>query len=119
MKEQVTDATRMRNLTARQVALAGVDQQTAKPTGLIKYHSQGRVVVIGGAEAMALASHLNDTLHPQVLLTQGHEQSGIPVIPLNGRALAIEGFLGSFKIYLGERGSHDAENLSADLIVDL
>ena len=119
MKKQVTDATQMRNLSARQVALAGLEQRTAKPTGLVKYHSQGRVLVIGGAEAMVLASLLNNTLSPQVLLTQGRQQSSIPVIPQNGRALVIEGFLGSFKISLGERGSPDAENLRADLIVDL
>lgn len=113
------DATQMRNLTARRVALAELQRYKAKPTGMIQYQSRGRLVVIGNEEAVAFVSRLNDKLQPLVLLTKGEVQSSFPTIPLNGRVLIIEGFLGSFKIYLGEKGSPDAESLTADLILDL
>ncbi len=107
------------NLAARETALAELQRYQAKPTGLIQYRSGGRLIIIGGVEAVAFASHLNDKLQTSVLLTRGKVQSDLLIIALNGRALGIKGFLGSFKIHLGEKGSPNSETLTADLILDL
>ena len=85
----------------------------------MKFQSLGRIVVIGGMEAMEFAPRLTEKLHPQVILTSGVEEPGVPVVALGGRDIQIEGYLGEFKILLGEKGKANAETIVADLILDL
>ncbi|MCG8488625.1 MAG: hypothetical protein MI756_14220, partial [Chromatiales bacterium] len=47
------------------------------------------------------------------------EAPGVPVVPLGGQAIEIEGYLGDFKIHLGEAGQANFEMLAVDLILDL
>jgi ferredoxin len=70
-------------------------------------------------EAMEFAPRLGAGLQPQVLLTEGVEEPGVPVIPVAGRSIRIEGYLGAFKVQLGEAGSPNAETVAVDLVLDL
>lgn len=108
-----------KNHQARDAALAGLSGLGVESTGLVQYASRGHVLVIGNMEAMELAPRLSEHLHPLMLLTEGGEEPGVPVVHQGGRSLHIEGHLGAFKVQLGEEGKSNAETLNADLILDL
>jgi ferredoxin len=107
------------NREAREQALQAMRQVRVEPTSLVNYQSRGRVAVIGDQLALEIAPRLNDRLSPIVLLTQGAEEPGAPVVPVGGRELLIEGYLGAFRIQLGEPRRANAETIAVDLILDL
>ncbi|MCW8889607.1 MAG: 4Fe-4S binding protein [Sedimenticola sp.] len=119
MSDLVTDSIKVRNSKARDAALTAANAVTLESTDLVAFESNGRVVVIGNVEALEFAPRLTDPLKSQVLLTEGEELPGVPVISLGGRTLKISGHLGAFTLQLGEPGKPNAETLSADLILDL
>lgn len=119
MSEQITDTTRVRNERARAAALAAVAGMQVAATDLVEYQSRGRVVIIGDNAALEFAPRLRPPLRVQVLLTEGEELPGVPVIAQGGRRLRIDGHLGAFRLQLGEPGKANAESLNADLILDL
>ena len=110
---------RNRNSRARVAAQAAVEGLAVKPTGRVQYRSRGRVAVIGEQVAMEFATRLSDPLIPQVILLQGAEEPGPPLISVGGRTLRIEGYLGAFTISLGEEGKPNYETVEVDLILDL
>ncbi|MCU7854968.1 MAG: hypothetical protein KZQ79_04620 [Candidatus Thiodiazotropha sp. (ex Lucinoma borealis)] len=107
------------NRRAREQALAAMDRVRIEPTSLVNYQSHGRIAVIGDQRAHEIAPRLNEKLNPIVLLTEGAEEPGAPVIPVGGRSIHIEGYLGAFRIQLGEQGRSNAESVAVDLILDL
>ncbi|MEJ2691696.1 MAG: 4Fe-4S binding protein, partial [Candidatus Thiodiazotropha sp.] len=114
MKSQQTT-----NRAARAAALEAMARLPAEPTDLLIYQSKGRVVIIGDNQALEVAPRLNQQLSAWVILTEGVEEPGVPLVPLGGRSIRIEGYLGEFKIHLGEPGKPNAETVAADLILDL
>jgi len=119
MNENNENLTSLVNYKARKKALQAFNKESITATSLVKFQSSGRIMVIGGMEAMEFAPRLNEKLHPQVILTSGAEEPGVPVIALGGRDIQIQGYLGAFKIHLGEKGKANAETVEADLILDL
>ncbi len=119
MNERIDDTSNSRNQKARQTALAAMEKLPVDPTSLVNYRSRGRVAVIGNSEAMEFAPRLSEWLHPLVVLLEGAEEPGAPVVPVGGRSLDIEGYLGAFRIHLGEQGRPNAEVLEVDMILDL
>lgn len=107
------------NTKARTAAQAAVEGLAVKPTARVEYRSRGRVAVIGGEEAMEFAPRLEAPLHPQVVLLHGAEEPGAPVIPVGGRAINVEGYMGNFRITLGDEGKATYETVDVDLILDL
>ncbi|MCU7875113.1 MAG: 4Fe-4S binding protein [Candidatus Thiodiazotropha sp. (ex Lucinoma borealis)] len=107
------------NRRAREQAQAAMDRVRIEPTSLVNYQSHGRIAVIGDQRAHEIAPRLNEKLNPIVLLTEGAEEPGAPVIPVGGRSIHIEGYLGAFRIQLGEQGRSNAESVAVDLILDL
>lgn len=108
-----------RNLRARSAAQAAAERLTVTPTGVVKYESRGRVVVVGGEQAQWFAARLEDPLHAEVLLLEGSDEPGVPSTALGGRALNISGHLGAFRIELGEPGRHNHQLIDTDLVMDL
>ena len=119
MSELALNATRIRNARARQAGLAAVAELSTDPTGLIKYQSQGHVAVIGNANAIEIAARLDGNLQPQVLLLEEAGETNTQVLAVGERRINIEGYLGAFRIRLGEEGAADMETVSVDLILDL
>lgn len=119
MSEQAANSTEIRNAKARQAGLAAVAKLSADPTGLIKYQSHGHVAVIGGANAIEIAERLNGNLQALVLLLEGAGETNTQVLAVGDRGIHIEGYLGAFRIQVGEEGQADAETVSVDLILDL
>lgn len=107
------------NRKARETALAVMEGLPIEPTSLVNYQSRGRVVVIGDNLAQEYAPRLHENLQPLVILTEGAEEPGVPLVPLGGRSIRIEGYLGAFKIHLGDAGKANAETVMADLVLDL
>ena len=107
------------NETARQKAIQAFNNESVTPTSLVTFQSLGRIAVIGGMHAMEFAPRLTEKLHPQVILTSGAEEPGVPVVAVGGRDIEIQGYLGAFKIHLGEKGKANAETIEVDLILDL
>lgn len=107
------------NQAARSAALAAMQRLSVEPTSLVNFSSRGRLVVIGDNQALEIAPRLNERLQTTVILTEGTEEPGVPLIPLGGRAIVIEGYLGNFTIHLGEQGRPNADTLVTDLILDL
>lgn len=119
MSETELNTISMQNLRARQAAQDALEKLKVEPTSLLEYQSAGRVAVIGGEQAIELAPRLSGALHPQVVLTGGVEESGVPLVSVGGRTLYIEGYLGEFTIFLGEAGKPNRESIKVDLIWDL
>jgi len=107
------------NAKAKAKALETVATLTSESTGLIQYHSQGRVAIIGGMDALEIAPRLNEKLPATMVLTEGVEEPGVPTVPVGGRKLALSGYLGAFNISLGTAGQANAETVSTDLVLDL
>lgn len=107
------------NQQARQAALEAVSHLSVTPTSLVQYESRGKVAVIGGPEAAEFAPRIQHPLHAQVVLITGEDEPGVPLIAVGGRPIKVEGYLGAFKILLGEEGRPNAETISVDLILDL
>jgi len=107
------------NATARAAAQAAVEGLTVKPTGRVEYRSRGRLAVIGGQEAREFASRIAEPLKPQVILLQGEEEPGPPLVSVAGRAIRLDGYLGAFKLSLGEEGKSNYEMVDIDLVLDL
>lgn len=108
------------NMAARDKAASLLKETTATSTSIVEYQSRGKVVVIGGDEAMEFAPRLREkSLHAEVLLTSSCVEPGEVVIPVAGREVLIEGYLGAFKISLGNKGKSNFELIAADLILDL
>ncbi|MEW8354819.1 MAG: 4Fe-4S binding protein [Candidatus Thiodiazotropha sp.] len=119
MSDSITRSQTVINRKAREQALQALQAVTVEPTSLVNYQSRGRIAVIGDQLAQEIAPRLNERLSPIVILTRGAEEPGAPVVPLGGRELRIEGYLGAFKLALGEAGRANAETLAVDLILDL
>lgn len=119
MNENNENPTSLVNYKARKKALQAFNKESVTATSLVKFQSLGRIAVIGGMEAMEFAPRLTEKLHPQVVLTSGVEEPGVPVTAVGGRDIQIQGYLGAFKIRLGEKGKANAETVEADLILDL
>jgi len=107
------------NTVARAAAQAAVEGLTVKPTGRVEYRSRGRLAVIGGQEALEFASRISDPFKPQVVLLQGEEEPGPPLVSVAGRTIRLDGYLGAFKISLGEEGKSNYEMVDVDLVLDL
>ncbi len=107
------------NRAARDAALEAMARLPIEATSLVNYQSKGRVVVIGDNQALEIAPRLNRDHNALVILTEGVEEPGVPLVPLGGRPIRIEGYLGDFRIHLGEPGRPNAETVAADLILDL
>jgi ferredoxin len=119
MSERQQDIEQARDLQARKAAQAAVEGMSVTPTGVVRYRSRGRVLVVGAEEAQWLAARLEAPLHAEVLLTAGDDDPGVPTTPLGGRRIEIDGHLGAFRVELGEAGRHNHQVLDVDLIVDL
>ncbi len=119
MSEVPDEASMARNRLAREKAFEAMAQVKTGATPVVRYRSQGRVVIIGGMEALEFAPRLHGALQPMVLLVEGVEEPGVTTVPLGGRKLAIEGHLGDFTLRLGEKGTPGYESLRADLVLDL
>ncbi len=119
MSESELNTISMQNRRARQAAQIALEKLKVQPTSLLEYQSSGRVAVIGGEQAIELAPRLSGVLQPQVILTGGVEEPGVPLISVGGRSLEIEGYLGNFTIFLGETGKPNRESVKVDLIWDL
>lgn len=106
-------------LAARQQAIDSLQQHPQAVTDSVAYQSQGRVLIIGGAEALEIAAQLPETLKPHILLTEAvNTELKQVVTPLAGRSIDISGYLGAFSISLN---SEDGKGsiLQTDLILDL
>ena len=103
---------------ARDRALAGWRQAEAPPSGLI-FRSRGRILLIGGEDALLYAPRLLPELQPQVLVTDDSDEPSVVSIPLAGRTLQVEGYLGNFRVELGKPGQREHEIIECDLILDL
>ena len=107
------------NTQARAKAQASMEGIAVKPTGQVEYRSRGRVAVIGGPEALEVATRLQGTHQTTIVLLHGAEEPSTTIIPLADRSLAIEGYLGNFNLTFGEAGRPNHETLNVDLILDL
>ncbi len=108
-----------RNLRARERAQIAVEGVVSAPANTVQYQSRGRVLVIGGEQALLFAPRLLPTLKPEVLVTDGSDEASVPAIHLGLRKLDIAGHLGDFEVALGEAGERDHEIIRCDLVVDL
>ena len=107
------------NASARAAALAAIEGLAVKPTGRVEYRSRGRLAVIGEQVAKEFAARVTDPLKATLILLQGEEEPGPPLVSVGGRPIQIEGYLGNFKIHLGVQGKPNYEIVDADLVLDL
>lgn len=108
------------NAVARDQALARLSDCVVNSTARVEYRSNGKVIVIGDEIAMEFAPRLRECdLKVEVLLIHGGVEPGETVIPAGGRKINITGYMGEFRVALGETGSASYEVLQSDLILDL
>ncbi len=115
MSEEISD-----NAAARDAALAAAASFQPAGTPVIEYRSRGRVLIIGAGESPdAVAFMLPAPLSARILRLDDDAVADDVSVPLGGRELTIEGYLGAFLIQLGAAGRPGSESLSADLVLDL
>ncbi len=114
----------MIEMTPRETALSSIEKFQPEATGQIQYQSAGNVLVVGGEDAIAMATQLPEPLQARIVLTSdsslANEQSVI--IKTDNRELALEGWLGDFKLRMTEQlpeAEEKTQTLAADLIFDL
>ena len=107
------------NSQARARAQAAIEGLAVTPTSRVEYRSRGRVAIIGGPEALEIAPRFQSQHQTTVVLLHGAEEPSTVVMPLGGRAIGIEGYLGNFTLYFGEPGNANYETLNTDLVLDL
>ena len=103
MSEQIADSAEIRNVKARQAGLAAAASLAIDPTDLIRYQSNGHVCIIGDASAIAAASRLDGKLQTQVLLLDEVIETDTRELTVRDREIRIDGYLGAFRIQLGEK----------------
>jgi len=108
-----------RNARARERALEAAARLEAAPTGLVRFESAGRLLVIGDGEALARLPLIGDGLETRLLSTGGEKDAGAAAVRQRGRNLRVEGHLGRFHVHLANEDGSDAETLEADLVLDL
>jgi ferredoxin len=118
MTSQPQTADSEANRAARQAATAAAERLSVPATGIVRYNSRGRVLVIGGEQAQWFAARLQHPLHAEILLTAGETEPGAPTTPLADRKCHVSGHLGAFRVELGKRDHHGFQALEADLIID-
>ncbi|MCP3670048.1 MAG: hypothetical protein GY814_06370 [Gammaproteobacteria bacterium] len=114
MTRQLEQTIRSQNSRARRTALEAMQLVYVDATGLVSYQSRGKVAVIGDRMALALASHLDKKLQPELVLLESEDEQGLPAPPPR-----IEGHLGAFRIQLDEPDGPSARTLEVDLVLDL
>jgi ferredoxin len=107
------------NAEAKRAAVQAMEKLPIESTSLVSYQSKGRAVIIGDNQALEVAPRLNEHLNTLVILSDGVEEPGVALVSLGGRSIQVEGYLGNFRIHLGETGRPNAETVVADLILDL
>ncbi len=105
---------------ARELALETLDSVKTTPTSLIKFQSNGRVIVFGDDEAINLCAEFSEPLRVTRVSMSGSRQSADPgeAIALKKREIKIEGHLGKFTVRLVDADGI-TETLQADIILDL
>ena len=108
-----------RGSSARAAALARLVSSAATPTSLVGYQSEGRVAVLGpearcGEAARALPSPLLATI-----IAPGDSASGPEGRFIRARVVAVDGYLGAFRIIGPEETLIAPSVLSADRPFDL
>jgi ferredoxin len=108
-----------RNALARDKALAGAGDMRSTSAAPVTYQSRGRVLLVGGEQALLYAPRLLPELKAEVLVIDDSDEPSVPTIALAGRDMQIRGYLGRFEVELGEAGRRDHEILQCDLLLDL
>ncbi len=120
MSTALADLADLRNRAARETALAKVAADRVGVTGLVRYHSSGRLLIVGpDPEPIARLAEAASPLRPAVLLLAGgtgavarpHHLAGEP-----GASVAIGGWLGDFRLKLPGQGAGEER---FDLVLDL
>lgn len=119
-KSQTSRDQTMTAMTPKQAALASLENHSAPPSNQIEYKSGGNVLIIGGESALRLATELPEPLMARVVLTVDSElaEGKSIVIQQNAREMALEGWLGDFKLRLSDEAGQ-TQTLIADIVVDL
>ena len=116
-----TPVTQLNNLKARTAALELYLQQKVVPTSLVKYQSNGKLVIIGAQQAIDFAATLDKKLNVTVLLTQGKSDAKANIVSLHGHTIQIGGYLGAFNLSVNDAANSDLNSLTinCDLVLDL
>jgi ferredoxin len=106
-------------VSAQSSALASLQAFVTVPTSIISYQSNGRVIIIGNADALACCAEFNKPLSPVLIQVAAADDKLIEsAVQLAHRSLEIEGHLGQFMVHLVD-SQGVREVLQADLILDL
>ena len=90
---------------AREAALAALADIAVEPTSLVSYQSRGKLLVLGGTDALATCDDLPDSID-------------LSRIDCSGQQVEIAGYLGAFNVNLKDANGHTTLH-SGDAILDL
>ena len=119
MNAVTADLTDLRNRAARETAFAKVADDRVGVTGLVSYHSAGRLLIIGpDPEAIARLAASASPLRPAVLLLAAGTGAvaGLTTWRASREQVALGGWLGDFRLGLSGAGSGEER---FDLVLDL
>jgi len=114
------DQPTMTAMTPKQAALASLQNHSPEPTGQVEYQSNGKVLVIGGDDALRFATEISEPLTARIVLTADSDlvTDQSVIIKQDNRDMVLEGWLGDFKLRLTDEAGQ-TQTLVADMIVDL
>ena len=109
----------MSNLAVREAALSALESFESKPTSLINYQSNGRVIVFGEEAKLARCIDFSQPLKLTLIVTDSIGDSTLSgAISLGQRNIDIQGHLGRFVVNL-VGSDNSVETLQADIVLDL
>jgi ferredoxin len=107
------------NVSAREAALTTFESFESKPTSLISYQSNGRVIVFGEEAILARCIDFPEPLKLTLIVTDSMGDSTLSgAISLGQRNIDIQGHLGRFVVNL-VGSDNSVETLQADIVLDL
>ena len=109
-----------KNFPAHNAAIDALQAYPLKPTSLVSYQSNGRVIIISDTQNWARYRDLPEPLVAHGVITGADSTNAAsPNISVLGtREIGISGFLGQFQIHLTDGLGH-SETLAGDIIVDI
>jgi ferredoxin len=106
------------NLQAREVALKTLQSFEQKPTSLISYQSQGRLIIVADKFNLEQSQNLSDELLPIRICLADSPATDFDFTVKDHKTISIQGYLGNFQIeFIDSAGL--LQKLKADMVLDL
>ncbi len=102
----------------RDIALEAVEGVAVSATGLVAYQAGRRLLIVVDEHPLPEIGKFEANLDICILARRGGDDTGLRVMPVQGRSFELRGYLGAFEL-LFDPSAKPTDKLTADLVLDL